>query len=175
MNSDAVHRAARVRFMAFDVDGIMTDGRLYMTQSGDEMKAFHTLDGQGIKLLKESGIEVALLTARNSAIVARRADELGIGMLRQGVSDKLAALAELLDDCKLSIDDAGYAGDDLVDLPVLRRCVFSASVPNAAEAVRSRVHYVTHVAAGNGAVRELCEFILQAQGKLDTAIARYVD
>lgn len=175
MNNDAVRRAAQVRFMAFDVDGIMTDGRLYMTQSGDEMKAFHTLDGQGIKLLMDSGVEVALLTARSSAIVARRAEELGIGLLRQGVSDKLGALTGLLEGRNLSIDEAGYAGDDLVDLPVLRRCVFSASVPGAAEAVRGRVHYVTHMAAGNGAVREMCEFILQAQGKLDAAIARYLD
>ncbi len=157
MTPDARERARAVRLMIFDVDGVMTDGRLYFSNSGEEMKSFHTLDGQGVKMLKESGVEVALLTARQSQIVTRRAAELGITHVRQGASEK-----------------AGYAGDDLVDLPVLMRCGFAASVPEAPEAIRGRVHYVTRAGGGAGAVRELCEFIMESQGSLEAAIARFL-
>lgn len=174
MNNEARARARRVRIMIFDVDGIMTDGRLYYTSSGEEMKAFHTLDGHGVKMLREAGIEVALLTARESPMVQRRARELGIDRVVQGASDKHAGYLGLLADCGLQPGDAGYAGDDLMDLPVLLDCAFAASVPGAAPAVRSRVHYVSQTAAGAGAVREICEFILQAQDRLDEVLAPYL-
>ena len=167
-------RARRVRLMVFDVDGIMTDGHLYFTSSGEEMKAFHTLDGHGVKMLRECGIEVALLTARQSQIVARRAAELGITRVIQGASDKRAGFESLLRDCGLTAEQAGYAGDDLLDLPVLLRCGFAATVPQAPEAVRSRVHYISRAGSGKGAVREICEYILSAQGRLDQVIAPYL-
>ncbi len=174
MNPEAMERARAVRIMIFDVDGVMTDGRLYFSNGGEEMKAFHTLDGQGVKMLRESGVEVALLTARQSQIVARRAAELGIARIRQGASDKRAGFEDLLRECGMDAAAAGYAGDDLVDLPVLMRCGFAASVPEAPEAVRGKAHYVTRVGGGRGAVREICEFIMQAQGTFEPAIARYL-
>lgn len=173
MTADARERARAVRIMVFDVDGIMTDGRIYYGNSGEELKAFHILDGQGVKMLGESGVRVALLTARRSEIVARRAAELGIALVRQGASDKGAEFEALLRDLGIAASAAGYAGDDLADLPALARCGFAASVPNACEAVRSRVHYITRAGGGEGAVRELCEFIMQSQGTLDAAISRF--
>jgi 3-deoxy-D-manno-octulosonate 8-phosphate phosphatase (KDO 8-P phosphatase) len=172
---DALERARAVRLMVFDVDGILTDGRLFLTDSGEEMKAFHTLDGQGLKMLRESGVEIAILTARQSRVVARRAAELGITHVRQGAADKRAGFADILADCGLQAANAGYIGDDLVDLPVLTRCAFAASVPEAPEAIRSRVHYITSAAGGHGAAREVCEFILRAQGRFEQALARYLE
>jgi len=174
MTPDAKERARAIRIMVFDVDGVMTDGRLYFSNGGEEMKSFHTLDGQGVKMLRESGVEVALLTARQSQIVARRAAELGIVRVRQGAADKRAGFDDLISECGLTADKAGYIGDDLVDLPVLVRCGFAASVPEAPEAVRSRVHYVSRAGGGRGAVRELCEFIMDAQGTLEAAISQYL-
>ena len=119
-------------------------------------------------------VQVALLTARKSAMVTRRARELGIERVMQGAADKHAGYRELLAACALQPDCAGYAGDDLMDLPVLLDCAFAASVPGAAPAVRDRVHYVTRCEGGGGAVREICEFILHAQGRLDEALAPYL-
>ena len=174
MSAGARERAQAVRLMIFDVDGVMTDGRLYYGNGGEEMKAFHTLDGQGVKMLMESGVEVALLTARQSQIVARRAAELGITRLRQGAADKRGGFQELMREAGVDAQRTGYAGDDLVDLAVLLQCGFSASVPEAPEAVRSRVHYVCRAGGGLGAVRELCEFIMQSQGTLEAAISRFL-
>ena len=174
MNQEQLERARRVRLMAFDVDGIMTDGRLYLTASGEEMKSFHTLDGQGIKLLMDSGIRVALITARHSTIVATRARELGVGQVRQGVQDKLGALGEILTEYSLDYGDCGYAGDDLADLACLMKCTFACTVPAAPLSVRRHAHYVTSVPGGEGAVREICDQILEAQGKLESAIAAFM-
>ena len=174
MNELALQRAKAVRLMIFDVDGILTDGRLYFSGRGEELKAFNILDGHGLKMLRESGVETAILTARQSPIVDRRAQELGITLVRQGVANKLAGFNELLALCKCTPPDAGYAGDDLVDLPVLTRCGFAASVPNATEIVKSRAHLVTRANGGDGAVREVCEFIMHAQGTLEAAIAPYL-
>ncbi len=174
MSPDVLERVRQLRLMAFDIDGIMTDGRLYLTESGEEMKAFHTLDGQGLKLLMDSGVAVALLTARRSKIVERRSEELGIHLLRQGLTDKLAAIREIQSDLAVSMAQTGYTGDDLVDLPILSRCGFSATVPNAPQVIQSRVHYVTRSQGGMGAVRELCELVLKAQGNLENAISQFM-
>jgi len=170
----AIERARAVKLMLFDVDGVLTDGRLYLSDSGKEMKAFNTRDGQGIKLLRDCGVCVGLISARTSRAVERRARELGIELLHQGASDKARSFAELLDARNLRPGDAGYMGDDLADLPVLTRCGFAASVPSAPEAVRSRVHFVARSAGGDGAAREVCEFILMAQNALDHAISAYL-
>jgi len=174
MAATATERARRLKLMIFDVDGVLTDGRLYISDSGEEMKAFSTRDGQGIRLLQETGVAIGVITARRSRVVERRAEELGIGLLRQGASDKARTFAELLSLGGVAADEAGYMGDDLADLPVLARCGFAASVATAPEYVRSRSHYVARAAAGEGAAREVCEFIMRAQGSLEKAIAGYL-
>jgi len=127
---DAVRaRARQVRLMAFDVDGVLTDGKLWYTEHGECCKSFHALDGHGLYLLREGGITVALITGRESAIVSRRAGELGIGLVRQKARDKLQVLSELTESCGVSLDQVGFMGDDVIDLPVLQRVGFAAAVP----------------------------------------------
>jgi 3-deoxy-D-manno-octulosonate 8-phosphate phosphatase (KDO 8-P phosphatase) len=171
---NVLERARAVRLMAFDVDGVLTDGRLYLADGGGEMKAFHTLDGLGMKLLQSAGVTVALITARQSGMVARRAAELEIAHVFQGADDKLAVLESLRARLGIALAACGYMGDDLPDLPLLTRCGLAATVPEAPEAVRARVHYVSRRPAGRGAARELCELVLGAQGALDAAVARYL-
>jgi 3-deoxy-D-manno-octulosonate 8-phosphate phosphatase (KDO 8-P phosphatase) len=173
-SNDALQRAGRVRLMLFDVDGVLTDGRLWYGPSGEELKAFSVLDGHGLKLLRESGIAVGILSGRTSAAVATRAAELGIAQVRQGVDDKRAAFEDLLARSALGAEAAGYMGDDVVDLPVLRRCGFACAPREAQELVRTHAHYVAAAPAGAGAAREVCEFVLRAQGKLEAALARYL-
>jgi 3-deoxy-D-manno-octulosonate 8-phosphate phosphatase (KDO 8-P phosphatase) len=171
---NVMDRASRVRVAAFDVDGILTDGRLYYTDSGEEIKAFHVQDGHGIKMLSESGITVAIITSRTSRVVENRARDLGIGFLFQGVANKLDTLHDLLRRLQIDMQEASYMGDDLIDLPVLRRCGFAASVPDAPAVVRKHAHYVTRAAGGCGAVREFAELVMQAQGTLDARHAEYL-
>ena len=174
ISADVLAKARLVRLMIFDVDGVLTDGRLYFSDRGDEIKAFNIQDGHGIKMLQASGVKLAILTARNSVIVEHRARELGINHVRQGQSDKLTGFQDLLVECGLDAHQAGYMGDDLVDLPVLTRSGLSVSVPDAPELVRSHADLVTTARGGRGAVRELCEMILHAQGNLDAAVAPYL-
>lgn len=174
MRADAVARAARVKLMIFDVDGILTDGSLHYGPDGEVIKTFNVLDGHGIKLLQQSGVAVAIISARKSDIVARRAADLGIRHLQQGVHDKRVAFDELLSRTGISPDACGFVGDDVIDLPILLRTGFAASVPNGHPEVRSRVHYVTQASGGSGAARELCDFILRAQGNYETALAPYL-
>lgn len=167
-------KAGRVRLMAFDIDGVMTDGRLYFSPAGDEMKAFFSRDGLGLKMLARSGVELAIITGRDSPIVARRAGNLGIEMVLQGIEDKRAAMADLLARRGLGFAEAGYMGDDVVDLAVMAACGFSATVPDCHALVRARADYVAAEPAGAGAVREVCELILRAQGNWDRAMAGYL-
>ncbi|MBI1892260.1 MAG: HAD family hydrolase [Burkholderiales bacterium] len=174
MPANALARAARVRLMIFDVDGILTDGSLHYGADGELIKTFNVLDGHGIKLLQQSGIGTAIISARKSSIVERRASDLGIAHVRQGVHDKQAAFEQLLAETGISAEESGFIGDDVIDLPILLRTGFAASVPNAHAEVQSRVHYVTRAGGGAGAVRELCDFILRAQGKYEAALAPYL-
>ena len=174
MTESAVRRAGDIQLMIFDVDGILTDGRLYISEQGEAMKAFHVHDGHGLKMLQEYGIGVGILSSRSSAIVTRRAAELGIDLVLQGAADKGAAFARILQERRLAAGAVGFMGDDLVDLPVLTRCGFAATVPEAPVAVRTRAHYVSVAAGGCGAAREVCEFILRAQGRLEDAVSRYL-
>ncbi|MBI5920362.1 MAG: HAD family hydrolase [Betaproteobacteria bacterium] len=167
-------KASQVKLMAFDVDGVMTDGTLYYTAQGEELKAFNTLDGHGLKMLANAGVVLAIISGRGSRALELRAKNLGIEILLQGVEDKHAAMHEVLKRRQLDFASAGYMGDDVVDLPVLRACGFSASVPNGHVLVRRHVDYVTRCGAGQGAVREICELILSAQNKLDQALAPYL-
>jgi 3-deoxy-D-manno-octulosonate 8-phosphate phosphatase (KDO 8-P phosphatase) len=170
----ALDRARGVRLMIFDVDGVLTDGTLLYGPAGEELKAFHSHDGLGLKLLAASGVACALLSGRRSAAVALRAAELGIEHVLQGLDDKLTACNELLRKTGLNLKEAGYMGDELVDLPVLTRCGFACAPREAPEAVRARVHYVASAAAGRGAAREVCELLMRAQQKFEQALGRYL-
>jgi len=170
----AAERARNVRLMAFDVDGVLTDGTLFVASSGEEFKAFNILDGHGLRMLRGAGVALAIISGRESAAVVRRAQELGIEHVLQGVAEKLPVFEALCARAGVAASQCGFVGDDYPDLPVLLRCGFAASVPAAPDAVRSRVHYVTRAAGGRGAAREICEFVLDAQGKLDTVLGRYL-
>ncbi len=167
-------RIKPLRLVAFDVDGVLTDGGLYLSDSGEEFKRFNSLDGHGLKMLKASGVELAIITGRTSRCVELRAKNLGITHLYQGIEDKLAAMQSLLADLKLAPEAAAFMGDDVVDLPVMRRVGVALSVPGAPQIVRDHAHYVSQREAGQGAVREVCEMILAAQGTLDAQLARYL-
>lgn len=165
---DVYHRARGIRLAIFDVDGVLTDGTLYYSDSGAEIKAFNVRDGHGMKMLQASGVRTAILTSRRSHAVELRARDLGIDLVYQGASDKLATYRELLGKVKLEACAAAYIGDDLVDLPVLVHSGLAVTVPEAPAAVRRCAHYVTRTRGGHGAARELCELIMHAQGTLDT-------
>ena len=160
----AEQRAARVRLMVLDVDGVLTDGRLYYGPQGEAMKVFDVRDGHGIKMLLRHGVEVALLSARNSDIVSARARELGIARVLQGHGDKAAAFATLLDDAGVASDDSGFMGDDLPDLPPMRAAGFAATVVDGCNAAQAAAHWISPQPGGRGAVRALAEFILHAKG-----------
>ena len=156
--------------MIFDVDGVLTDGTLFYGPQGEELKAFSAHDGHGLKMLADSGVACALLSGRRSAAVAKRAAELGIEHVLQGIEDKLAAAKQL----GFALDQIGFMGDELVDLPVLTRCRLACAPREAPEAVRKRVHYVANAPAGRGAAREVCELILRAQDSYERALGKYL-
>lgn len=165
--------AARIRLLALDVDGVLTDGRLYFDSQGNELKAFNSRDGLGLKALQKFGIQLAIITGRKSPMVAVRATQLSIEHVYQGSNDKLEAYMDLLGKTGLAAEQVCYAGDDWIDLPVLRRVGLSVTVPDADEEVKKRVHWVTSRAGGHGAVREICDLILSAQGH-DQALLREI-
>lgn len=167
-------RAQQIRLAIFDVDGVLTDGRLYFMPDGTEFKSFHTLDGHGIKMLRASGVEVAIISGRNSPLVERRAANLGIPYLIQGREDKLNALDELRREISVEMRQIAFLGDDLPDLPVMRRVGLGIAVATADTFVREHAHGVTKAAGGLGAAREFCELIMRAQGTLDQARAAYL-
>lgn len=174
MLGDVVAAAARVRLMIFDVDGVLTDGGLHYGPDGEVMKRFNVLDGHGIKQLQSVGIATAIISARSSPIVTKRAADLKIRHVFQGIHDKQEAFKALLADSLIPPAECGFVGDDVIDLPVLLQVGFSASVANGHVDVRNRVHYVTTAAGGHGAVRELCDLILRAQGKYEQALTPYL-
>jgi len=171
---DALDRARRIRLMIFDVDGVLTDGRLWYGADGEALKVFHSFDGHGLKMLKANGVACAVLSGRRSAAVTARCAELGIGHVLQGVEDKRKDYEILLATLGVAAQDAGFMGDELVDLPVLTRCGFACAPREAPETVRARAHYVASAPAGRGAAREVCEFVLRAQGKLEGALREYL-
>jgi 3-deoxy-D-manno-octulosonate 8-phosphate phosphatase (KDO 8-P phosphatase) len=161
--ADALERARRLRLMVFDVDGVMTDGRLWYGPRGEELKAFHVHDGLGMQLLAQGGVGAALLSGRSSSAVAQRAAELGLAHVLQGVADKAPAFDSLLARLGLEAAQAGYMGDDVPDLAVLARCGFACAPRTAHAEVLRSAHYVTDAGAGQGAVREVCDYVLRAR------------
>ncbi len=157
-------RARRLAWLLLDVDGVLTDGRLWLTADGEAMKSFDVRDGLAVQLARRSGLEVGILSARSSPIVARRAAELGLDEVIQGENDKLAAFEQLLARRGFEASQVAYLADDLQDLPVLLRCGLAAAPADAAREIRERVHFVTEAAGGRGAVRELVERLLGARG-----------
>jgi len=160
--------------MIFDVDGVLTDGRLWYGADGEALKAFDAHDGHGLKMLAASGVAVALLSGRRSSAVARRARELGIREVHQGVDDKLSVFKKIIKKHRLSAEAAGFMGDELVDLGVLTRCGLACAPGEAPAELRSRAHYVAEAAAGRGAAREVCELLMRAQGSFDKAVQGYL-
>lgn len=169
----ALARAAKVRLLVLDVDGVLTDGRIYMGAQGELVKTFHVHDGKGLSMLREAGVTIALLTARRSEILLRRAEELRIEHVLQGREPKWPALETLLAELAFAPEQCAYVGDDLVDLPVLRRVGFAATVADGHPLLASHCHWRSRRPGGAGAVRELCELILEARGQLGPMLERY--
>ena len=174
MTEEVIQKVKRIRLLALDVDGVLTDGRLYFSSDGTELKAFNTLDGHGIKLLRKSGVEVAIITGRTSELVARRAKDLGIAQLVQGREDKLVALQELLEKNALDLDAIAFMGDDYPDLTVMRRAGLAMTVAGALPIIAENAHWQSQYRGGEGAVREACDMIMQAQGTYQQALAPYL-
>jgi 3-deoxy-D-manno-octulosonate 8-phosphate phosphatase (KDO 8-P phosphatase) len=167
-------KAASIRLIALDVDGIMSDGRLYFSAAGDELKAFNILDGLGLKQLMKAGITVAVITGRRSPLTEKRMTDLGIPHLMQGREDKKVALQELVADMEIAPEQIAYMGDDLPDLPALNFAGLGISVPNGYWLVRQQADYCTQAQGGHGAVREACDLILWAQNRLEATLVPYL-
>jgi 3-deoxy-D-manno-octulosonate 8-phosphate phosphatase (KDO 8-P phosphatase) len=174
VSEETLRRAARVRLMIFDVDGVLTDGSLHFGPDGEMMKTFNVYDGLGIKLLQESGVQTAIISARQSPIVTRRGSDLGIMHVLQGGHDKLTPFGKLLAETGFTAEQCGFIGDDVIDVPILTRVGFSVSVPNGRPDVHQRVHHITQAGGGRGAVREVCELLLRAQGNYDRVMAQFL-
>ncbi len=168
-------KTRRIRLVAFDVDGVLTDGRLYYSETGDAMKAFDVRDGMGMKLLQDAGIGLAIITSRRAPTVLLRAKDLGIAHVEQGVTDKRAAFDNLIANLDVMPEEAAFMGDDLVDLPVFRHCGLAVTVANAPALLKRHADYVTRATGGRGAVREFCEMLLHSRGELVVQTRRFLD
>lgn len=171
LESDIGERAKHIRLLLMDCDGVLTDGRIWLTADGDEVKAFHVRDGQGIVLLHRAGVRTGIISGRISAATERRANELGMSFLRQGVSEKVPVFDGLLREAGLAADECAYIGDDVGDIEIMRRVGLAVAVADAADAVKQVAHLVTATAGGKGAVREVCETILKAQNQISKTSA----
>ncbi len=167
-------RIKKIKLLLLDVDGVMTAGSIIYGDDGKEIKIFDVRDGHGIKLLMRAGVDVGIITSRRSGVVAKRAEDLGIELIYQGRIDKLKAFEEVLEKRAFAPDEAAFMGDDIVDLPVLKRAGFSIAVHDAVDEVKGRVHHVTSKSGGRGAVREVSELILKVQGKWEGLMERYL-
>jgi len=171
---EILQRAARIRLVVFDVDGVLTDGSLFLGDGGEEYKAFHSRDGHGMAMLKEAGVEIAIITGRTSRVVEHRMAGLGIEHVFQGQRDKLPAFEALLARLGLEPAECAYVGDDVVDLPVMRRVGLAIAVQDAHPLVVRHAHWQTPSPGGRGAARDVCELILEARGELERMLARYL-
>jgi 3-deoxy-D-manno-octulosonate 8-phosphate phosphatase (KDO 8-P phosphatase) len=177
MNNDrdaTLQRAAQIRLVIFDVDGVLTDGRLYFGHDGDEFKAFNSRDGHGMKMLKNNGVEIAIISGRYSNAVARRMADLNVAHVYLGVENKREAFDALLGHLALSPNEVAYVGDDVIDLPVMRRVGLAIAVKDADPFVKCYAHWHTPNPGGHGAVRDVCELLLEARGQLETERKKYL-
>jgi 3-deoxy-D-manno-octulosonate 8-phosphate phosphatase (KDO 8-P phosphatase) len=165
-HSELLERASAIKLAIFDVDGVLTDGQLYYSETGFETKAFCVQDGLGLKYIMRAGITVAIITGRDSPVVAQRMAELGIDHVYQGRSDKRETFDGLVSALKLSNEETAYTGDDLIDLPLLKRAGLAISVPNAHRLVKPHAHWITDRSGGFGAARDVCDLLLEARGEL---------
>ncbi len=168
-----IERARQVRLLVLDVDGVMTDGRLHLTENGEEHKIFHSRDGHGIKLIQELGVDVAIITGRSSNAVSRRAKSLGIQHVVLGATDKGQAIEELAQLLDIGLGEIAAMGDDVLDLPMLNRAGLSATVSDAPMVIRSRVDWISPVPGGYGAVRALIDAMIDARDQWGDVLARY--
>lgn len=174
-NKSAIEQIARnIKLLICDVDGVLSDGKVYFNNQGDELKNFNIKDGLGIKLLQKSGIKVAIITGRNSKIVAHRANELGIEILYQGRSDKRETFQEIIESLNLSPEQVAHIGDDLPDLPLMKKAGLGMAVNDAHSFVKQNADWVATKNGGQGAVREAADMLLEAQGKLDDILKSYL-
>ena len=173
VSEDVLARAKKIKCVVFDVDGVMTDGGLGIGDDGQEYKNFHSLDGLGMKLLKASGVEMAIITGRTSKVVTKRAETTGIAHFYQGVENKLEAFNDLLQKMSLQANEVAFMGDDVVDAPAMLRCGLAITVPTGHRLLKPHAHYTTAAPAGRGAVREVCELIMQAQGTFELQMAQF--
>ena len=168
-------RAALVKLLLLDCDGVLTDGRITLVEGGDEQKSFHTRDGHGLVLLHRAGLRSGIISGRTSQLVSMRAADLGIAYVRQGAHDKLAAFDDLLAEAGVGPSEVAFVGDDVVDIPLMRRSALALAVADAGRDTRAAAHYVTRLPGGFGAVREVCELVLKAQGRWAELMKRYAD
>lgn len=167
-------RAARIRLLLMDCDGVLTDGRITLIGDNDEEKSFHTRDGHGIVLLHLAGLRSGIISGRTSTLVERRARELGMAYVKQGTWDKIKEFDEVLREAGVEDDEVAFIGDDVTDIPLMQRSELSVAVADASEETRRAAHFVTRLPGGFGAVREVCELILKAQGQWDDLMQRYI-
>ena len=172
--SAVLEKAKKLKLLILDVDGVLTDGRLFFDNEGTEYKCFHARDGHGIKLLRQTGVEVAIISGRNSNSVALRMKSLGIEHVYQGHENKRNAFAELLENTGISPEQVAYIGDDLLDLPIMTKVGLAIAVSDANFAVKERADWCTALPGGLGAVREVCDMIMQAQGSFDKVLDAYL-
>lgn len=173
MTQDLLDRVKKIRLVVLDIDGVMTDGHIIYSIYGDELKFFDVQDGFGITLLHRAGIKSVIITAKKSRIVKLRARDMNVAKAYQGYTDKLKAFKKILVRFRVNPEEVCFIGDDLIDLPVLKRVGLAVAVPNAVEEVKAHAHFITSKAGGHGGVRELCDLILKSQGKWDLATEKY--
>ena len=173
-NPAILEKARKLKLLILDVDGVLTDGRLFFDNDGNEYKSFHARDGHGIKLLRQTGVEIAVISGRKSASVALRMKSLGIEHVYQGHENKIAAFNELIDKLGIMPEQAAHVGDDLLDLPIMIRVGLAIAVNDANFAVKQHADWCTSLSGGQGAVREVCDFIMQAQGSFVDVLGAYL-
>ncbi len=171
---DILAKAANVKLVIFDVDGVLTDGRLYVTDEGMEFKSFHSRDGHGMKMLQNTGVTIAIITGRTSPTVTHRMQELGIEHVYQGQRDKRPAFEALLDKLGITAEQTAYVGDDVVDLPVMRKVGMAIAVQDAHALVKQHAHWQTPHCGGQGAARDVCEMIMEGHGVLEQELGHYL-
>jgi 3-deoxy-D-manno-octulosonate 8-phosphate phosphatase (KDO 8-P phosphatase) len=174
-SSDVQQRAARIKLLLMDCDGVLTDGRIWLFENGEEQKGFHTRDGLGIELWHRAGLKSGIISGRKSSAVEARARGLGMSFVRQGCEDKQGAFADTLALAEVTNEEVAFIGDDLNDIPLMRQSGLGIAVADAALETRERAHYVTKTVGGQGAVREVIELILKSQGRWDELVSRYID